>query len=267
MTATERAPLSVDIDQRVAVVTLDRPEVRNALDSALAEALRTAVAQLEADDGVDVLILTGADPAFCAGVDLKSLSSGKTTFEGAGTGPFGPRTKLLIGAVNGPAVTGGLELALNCDFLVASERARFADTHARVGVMPGWGLTVLLPERVGVARAREMSTTGNFVDAHTALTWGLVNHVVDHDELLAFTRRLAADCSTIDQTAVRQMLAAYGAVTATAAAEGWQIEAEINQRWLAERFDAGAVDASHLSIIRRGHEQVTPVDAAPGSTN
>ena len=100
-------------------------------------------------------------------------------------GALPPRTKLLIGAVNGVAVTGGFELALGCDFLIASERARFADTHARVGVMPGWGLTVLLPQRVGVARAREMSVTGNFIDAQQAYEWGLVNHVVPHDELLA----------------------------------------------------------------------------------
>ena len=78
----------------------------------------------------------------------------------------------VIGAINGVAITGGFELALACDFLVASERARFADTHARVGIMPGWGLTVLLPEAVGVRRAKELSTTGNFLDAATALVVG-----------------------------------------------------------------------------------------------
>ena len=264
MTATERTPLAVDIDERVAVVTLNRPEVRNALSPALTAALRVAVAQLEADDGVDVLILTGADPAFCAGVDLKALGTGQTTLQGPNVGPFEPRTKLLIGAINGPTVTGGLELALNCDFLVASDRASFADTHARVGVMPGWGLTVLLPERIGITRAREMSATGNFIDANTALSWGLVNHVVDHDDLIPFCRRLAADCSTIDQTTVRQLLAAYNAVTATTVAEGWKIEADISERWLEDRFDAGAVDAARASIIRRGREQLPGgADARP----
>ena len=112
-------------------------------------------------------------------------------------------TKPLIGAVNGVAITGGLELVLACDFLVASERARFADTHARMGIMPGWGLTYELPAAVGLRRARQMSATGNFVDAATALTWGLVNHVVPHAELMEFTRRLAADAASNDPAAVR----------------------------------------------------------------
>src|SRR5947207_1361039 len=88
-----------------------------------------------------------------------------------------------------PSSSGSL--ALNCDFLVASERAAFADTHARVGIMPGWGLTVLLAEAIGVRRAKEMSTTGNFIDAPTALQWGLVNHVVAHDDLLSTAQKLA----------------------------------------------------------------------------
>ena len=131
--------------------------------------LPEAITACEADDAVDVMILTGADPAFCAGVDLKEFGSGATSASGEGFADMGrrddagrlpsrgalpPRTKLLIGAINGVAVTGGFELALACDFLIASDRARFADTHARVGVMPGWGLTVLLPQRIGVARAR-----------------------------------------------------------------------------------------------------------------
>ena len=159
--------------------------------------------EAETDDAVDVVILTGADPAFCAGLDLKELGSGATSGSGGSAGseivdltkaarPLPPMTKPLIGAVNGVAVTGGLELALACDFLVASEHARFADTHSRVGIQPGWGLTVALPAAVGVRRAKEMSATGNFVDAATALSWGLVNHVVAHDELMAAARRLAA---------------------------------------------------------------------------
>src|SRR3546814_15274499 len=88
----------------------------------------------------------------------------------------------VIGAVNGVAVTGGFEVALACDFLVASERAAFADTHARMGIMPAWGLTVRLPEAVGHRRAQEMSTTGNFPYARPALTCGLVQHDVAHHE-------------------------------------------------------------------------------------
>ena len=177
----------VDIADRVAVITINRPEARNALNRDVRKALPAAIERCDADDDVDVMILTGTDPAFSAGVDLKEFGSGqvqqgegfaevgergdgRTTFRGA----LPPHTKPLIGAVNGVAVTGGFEVALNCDFLIASDRARFADT-TRVGVMPGWGLTVLLAQRVGVARAKQMSITGNYVDAATALAWGLVN--------------------------------------------------------------------------------------------
>ena len=123
--------------------------------------------------------------------------------------PVPPHTKPLIGAINGPAVTGGLEVALACDFLVASERARFADTHARVGVVPGWRMSVVLPEAIGYRRAKEMSATGNFVDAETALTWGLVNHVVPHDELLPFCQRLGSDIASNDAETAREIFSIY----------------------------------------------------------
>ena len=160
----------VEVDDGVAVVTLNRPEARNALNPALTAALPEAIAACDARDDVDAIVLTGADPVFCAGVDLKSLSSdSEVRHVVAGDDdlirPFPETTKPVIGAINGAAVTGGFEVALTCDFLVASERARFADTHARVGIMPGWGLTVLLAEAIGHRRAREMSVTGNFLDA------------------------------------------------------------------------------------------------------
>src|ERR1051326_1398952 len=190
----------VDVADRVATITINRPDQRNALNRAVRRALPKAITDCDTRDDVDVLILTGADPAFCAGVDSKEFGSGEVQ-QGEGLADVGerepdgrtpfrgalpPHTKPLIGAVNGVAVTGGFEVALNCDFLIASDRARFADTHARVGVMPGWGLTVLLAQRIGIARAKQMSITGNYVDAATALAWGLVNHVVPHDELLPF---------------------------------------------------------------------------------
>ena len=184
----------VDIADRVAVITINRPDQRNALNSDVRRALPKAITQCDTDDDVDVMILTGADPAFSAGVDLKEFGSGQVqqgeSFGGVAEsrdsfrGALPPHAKPLIGAVNGVAVTGGFEVALNCDFIIASDRARFADTHARVGVMPGWGLTVLLAQRIGVARAKQMSFTGNYIDAQTACDWGLANEVVPHDELL-----------------------------------------------------------------------------------
>ncbi len=253
----------VEVSDRVALVTLNRPESRNALNRALSEGVVEAVAELDADPGVDVVVLTGADPAFCAGVDLKEFGSGAATADrpepGAGRNPwrgvFRPRTKPLIGAINGSAVTGGLEVALNCDFLVASERARFADTHARVGVMPGWGLTVLLAQRVGVARAREMSITGNFVDAHTALVWGLVNHVVPHEELVPYALQLGRDVTTIDTRAVQRMLQTYAEITDTTVAEAWDIELTVSKGWEAGGYDLADIEARRESIVARGREQ------------
>ena len=261
----------VDVDERIALITLNRPDQRNALNRAIRRRLPVIVAELDADDGVDVMILTGADPAFSAGVDLKEFGSGAVAEAGEGFADMGeresdgrppfrgalpPRTKPLIGAVNGVAVTGGFEIALNCDFLVASERARFADTHARVGVMPGWGLTVLLPQRIGVARAKEMSFTGNYVDARTALAWGLVNHVVPHEELLPYTKQLARDIVSNDQMGVRRMLATYDEVTSTTVAEGWEIEDRVSRTWEGPGFDPASIEARREGILERGRDQI-----------
>lgn len=282
-------PVLVDITDGVATITLNRPEARNALNRALRHGLPTIVTELEANDAVDVLILTGADPAFSAGVDLKEFGAGAVGGDelrsGAGVagpesagpesagpesvdmggrsrdgqlpwrGALPPRTKLLIGAVNGVAVTGGLELALACDFLIASERARFADTHARVGVMPGWGLTVLLPQRVGVARAREMSVTGNFVDAQLAYDWGLVNHVVAHDELLPYCRQLAVDCRSVDQLGVRRMLSTYDRNSLVTDEEAWRIEDEVSRSWEGPGFDPAEIEKRRHSVMERGRAQ------------
>src|SRR3954467_5740132 len=128
----------VEVRDRVAQITINRPEARNALNRAVRSALPKAIQRCEADDGIDVMILTGTDPAFSAGVDLKEFGSGTTTAAGEGFADMGardvdgrlptrgalpPRGKLLIGAINGVAVTGGFEVALACDFLIASERA------------------------------------------------------------------------------------------------------------------------------------------------
>jgi enoyl-CoA hydratase len=249
----------LDVSDRIATVTLNRPEARNALSSELLKLLPEVMAEAEGRDDVDVLILTGTDPAFTAGLDLTELGS---TGGNLGAGPRGERagprrpfpdlTKPLIGAVNGVAVTGGLELALNCDFLVASERARFGDTHSRVGVMPGWGLTVLLPQAIGVRRAREMSFTGNFLTAPEALHFGLVNHVVPHAELLPFCRRLAADIIGSDQPGVRQIRATYAEIWADE--PGWETEARDGRAWSAN-FSPAEVARRRDAIIHRGRMQ------------
>jgi enoyl-CoA hydratase len=249
-----------EVSERIATITLNRPEARNALSSEVLRALPERMLQADADPDVDVVVLTGTDPAFCAGLDLKELGStggnlGATGADGrpnatGARGPFPTMTKPVIGAVNGVAITGGFELALNCDFLVASERAKFGDTHTRVGVMPGWGLTVLLPQAIGVRRAREMSFTGNFMLADEALQFGLVNHVVAHDDLLPFTRQLARDISGNDQPGVRQMRATYDEITRDHA--GWQTEATNAARWQREMFSVEQVETRRKAIQERG---------------
>jgi enoyl-CoA hydratase len=251
----------------VATITLNRPQARNALSPAVLRALSGAVRDCEASDDVAAVVLTGADPAFCAGLDLKELATSDDLLgaaEGVGReptsrrGPFPLRRKPLVGAINGACVTGGLELALACDFLVASERARFADTHARVGVQPAWGLTVLLPQAVGLRRSREMSATGNFVDAETALSWGLVNHVVPHADLLDVARSIAADIAGNDPAGVERILATYAEGSLLTAEDAWQLELTVAAEW--RRAGHGRPDevaGRKEAIIERGRRQVS----------
>jgi enoyl-CoA hydratase len=251
-------PATVELDDRVALITLNRPERRNALDRALLDGLARLLADLDADDGVAAIVLTGADPAFCAGLDLEEVGSGRLALGELPhhRGIIPPVNKPLIGAVNGPAATGGLELALSCDFLVASERARFADTHGRVGVMPGGGMSVRLARWVGVARAKEMSLTGAFVDARTALAWGLVNHVVPHDELLPEARRLAATVAAADPAVVGALLGLYDAQVDAADDTAWELERAASVRWAAT-VDVRDIERRRRDIIAAGARNAT----------
>jgi hypothetical protein len=155
------------------------------------------------------------------------------------------------------ATPGGLELALACDFLIASELARFADTHARMGIMPGWGLTVELPAAVGMRRARQMSATGNFIDAATALTWGLVNHVVPHQELMDITWRLAADAASNDPAAVQAIFATYRQIAQVPGAEALAVERAANRRWHTDGIDRAEVARRRDAVIQRGRTQAS----------
>lgn len=184
-----------------ACLTLNRPQALNALSAALRGALVDALHTLAADDTVRVVVLTGAGKAFCAGLDLRELGSEGVPTLGDANDPvralaaFG---KPVIAAVNGAAVTGGFELALACDVLLASTEARFADTHARIGVIPGWGLSQKLSRLIGLPRAKELAFSGNFVNAETAERWGLVNRVLPPDALLPAAFALAADMASAE---------------------------------------------------------------------
>jgi enoyl-CoA hydratase len=248
-----------ETSDRVSTLTLNRPEARNALSSEVQRVLAIALAGAEADEDIDVVVLTGADPAFCAGLDLRELGSSAANLVGGrddeNRSPFTvlwTMTKPVIGAVNGPAVTGGFELALGCDFLVASERATFGDTHARVGVTPGGGMSVFLPQTVGLRKAKEMSLTGNFIDAHEALALRLVNHVVPHTELLATARRLAADIAGNDQHAVRNLKQLYDRGSKLSVGDALALEQE---RFRNYRVDPAEIERRRAAIVERGRGQ------------
>jgi enoyl-CoA hydratase len=245
--------LLIDTTDRVRILTLNRPRSRNALSSALRRQFFAALRDAEADDTVDVIILTGADPVFCAGLDLKEL--GETTELPDISPKWPPMTKPVIGAINGAAVTGGLELALYCDVLIASEQALFADTHARVGLLPTWGLSVRLPQKVGVGMARRMSLTGDYLSAEEALRAGLVTEVVPHDELMPTARRTAAAIVGNNQKAVRALLASYHRIDDAQTNEGLWIEAASARQWMSTAT-GDDIAANRAAVIQRGRTQV-----------
>lgn len=264
----------VEHHDTVAVVTLNRPQARNALNTELRSAIMSTFAELDADDDVAVVVLTGAGPAFCAGLDLKELGSGgntpgagvpdQVTPDRPGRRPFPTMSKPVIGAINGPAITGGFEIALNCDFLIASTTGAFADTHARVGVMPGWGLAVLLPAVVGFRRAREMSLTGNFLTAAEAYEAGLVNHVVEPDQLMPFTLTIAQTIAANQPAGVSQMLHTYRLIEDEQLAAGWRTEAEQGSAFARrEGFDPSEVERRRAAIVSRGRAQITDEESSP----
>jgi enoyl-CoA hydratase len=245
--------LLIDTSDRVRTLTLNRPEARNALSSALRKQFFAALRDAESDAGVDVVIFTGADPVFCAGLDLKEL--GDTTELPDISPKWPPMSKPVIGAVNGAAVTGGLELALYCDFLIASDRARFADTHARVGLLPTWGLSVRLPQKVGVGMARRMSMTGDYLSAMDALRAGLVTEVVPHEQLMPAARTIAASIVGNNQKAVRALLASYHRIDGADTSTGLWMEAESSLAWM-RSASGDDIAASRASVMERGRAQV-----------
>ncbi|MEH3134994.1 MAG: enoyl-CoA hydratase [Mycolicibacterium neoaurum] len=250
---TDSPVLLIDTTDRVRTLTFNRPHARNALSAQLRQEFFAALRAAEADDAVDVVILTGADPVFCAGLDLKEL--GDTTELPDISPKWPPMRKPVIGAINGAAVTGGLEMALYCDVLIASERAKFADTHARVGLLPTWGLSVRLPQKVGVGMARRMSLTGDYLSAEDALRAGLVTEVVPHDELLPTARRIATTIVGNNQKAVRALLDSYHHIDAEQTQAGLWIEAESARAWMATTT-GDDIAASRGSVIERGRSQV-----------
>jgi len=248
---------SVIVESRgaVATVTLDRPECRNAVDGPTAALLREAFESFEADDTLRVLVLTGAGGQFCAGADLKAMSDPRrrNTIEptGRAAGPMGPTrmdfTKPVIAAIEGHAVAGGLELALMCDLRVAARGAVFGVFCRRWGVPLIDGGTVRLPRIVGAGRALDMILTGRAVAADEALSFGLVNRVVDDGGALAAAQELAAAIAAFPQACLRADRASAIAQWDQSLAEALRFEGAHGFEVVAaeglagaERFAAGA---------------------------
>jgi len=223
----------------VMLLTMNRPAQRNALDLELTDALVAAFGELRAEPRWRCAILTGQAPAFCAGLDLKAFSA-----------PDAPRNRVtemiralptlgkpVIAAVNGAAYTGGLEMALGCDFILASEAARFADTHAKIGALSGSGMGARLPHAVGARFARQMMLSCQPIDAATALRAGLVNEVLPPEALLPRAIDIASAMAGHDAELVAITRDVINRGSQATLAEALLIETEA----LARRKAAGAM--------------------------
>jgi len=254
----------IDRIDEVAMITLDRPAARNAMNVELAQA---TVDALGACQDAAAIVLTGTDPAFCAGLDLRNLGTDRLVDLPPFIASVASSRVPVIAAVNGAAVTGGLELALACDFLIASERARFADTHLRVGVYPG-PVLVDLPRRVGGAWARQMSLTGDFVDATTAMRIGLANEVVAHEDLLPRALRLAAAIAEQDRRMVAVARRDWDATSGLPVRDAHRLHLETAHRARFSGSSSSELRSRGSAVIERARgQQSPPLDGLDESVN
>jgi enoyl-CoA hydratase len=245
----------------VHILTLNRPENRNALNMELIAALEGALRDLCSDPGVRALIITGAGSAWCAGLDLNELVTDRPELlEPQGMIPaFRDLDVPVIAAINGACVTGALELALACDIRIGSEHAIFADTHAQLGVHPGWGLTAVLPRIVGPARAREMSFTGNYIDAQCAEAWGLVSRVVPQNQLIEEAIAMGGAIAGADQGVLKAIRALYDDDEANRKA--LERERAAFLKWRATFEPAATVASRREALLIRGRDRIAAIDA------
>ncbi len=198
-----------EVESGIALITLNRPERRNAINQELLVHFYQFIDEVAANDDIRVAIVTGNGKSFCSGIDLQAILT-ENLFDPMEDGRhfmdvMDACTKPVIGAINGHAITGGFEMVLNFDFLIASERASFTDTHTKVGIHPGWGMTQLLQEAVGRRMAKQMSMTGQPISAQRAMECGLVNEVVPYDELLPRAKQVAQEICAVNQVTMMAM--------------------------------------------------------------
>ena len=255
--------LLIEKKEQIALLTLNRPESMNALSTELRKSIEEAFSELRNDPSIRVAILTGAGRAFCAGLDLKELAQGKGMIADLSekrrarinlTTPMKEFGQPVIGAINGPAITGGFELALGCDILIASTKARFADTHARVGIIPGSELSQKLSRLLGIYRAKEISLTGNYIDAQQALEWGLVNRVVAPEELLPTCRKIARDMISCPQDMIQKYKKLIDDGFHMTLGEGLDLERKTNYEHF-QSVQAETIARRRTGILERGRKQ------------
>ncbi len=246
----------IDKKDNVALVTLNRPDALNALSTGLRAAICKAFRDLAKDPDVRAVVLTGSGRAFTAGVDLKE--AGEKGFAlGAGDQEIDLAVAMneypwpIIGAINGFAITGGFELALLCDVLLASTQAKFADTHAHVGIVPGWGLSQKLSRLIGTSRAKELSFSGNFLDAETAERWGLVNRVYEPDDLVPAALKLAEEMTKTQPELLRIYKKLIDEGMGMPFADALKHEVETS-RAHARSVTAESVEAARQAVTARG---------------
>jgi len=200
-----------EMEGSTALITLNRPERHNSICQDLLINLYNYIDEVARNDEIKVAVITGNGKSFCSGIDLSVIGK-DNILDPRGDGKdlpdvFAACNKPIIGAINGNTITGGFELAMQCDFLIASENARFIDTHAKVGIHPGWGMTQLLQQAVGQRMAKQLSFTCKPLSAQDALRCGLVNEVVPHAELIPRAKQIAQDICDVNYGIMMQMKA------------------------------------------------------------
>jgi enoyl-CoA hydratase len=218
-------------DGHVAVITINRPEARNAVNGDVATGIEEAVDKLEADDSLWVGILTGVPPVFSAGADLKEINAGRGSTLNTKRGGFGgfvsrDRTKPIIAAVDGPALAGGTELALACDLIVASSAARFGLPEVKRCLVAAAGGLFRLPRKIPFNIAMEVALTGDPIEAERAHHFGLVNALCEPGEALAAARQLARRIEANAPVAVRATRRVVLQATTADEDTGWRLSAE-----------------------------------------
>jgi 2-(1,2-epoxy-1,2-dihydrophenyl)acetyl-CoA isomerase len=246
--------LTFEVARGIATLTMNRPERLNAFTDEMLRGLVAALDDCEARDDVHVVILTGAGRAFSSGGDIAGMGAAADRRPHITKShiwndiqAFPKRAarfeKPLIAAVNGPAIGGGMDLALACDIRIAGASARFAETYAKIGLLPGGGGAYFLPRLVGKARALELLWTADFIDAAAALEIGLVNHVFPDDALMAETIKLATRIAAMPPLSIRL------------------IKRTVNQSLEADLATALDLVSSHIAIARAGDDHVEAIEA------